>query len=130
MQGRGASLRSLLVEVALGEVEPLPARELHAEGVEEALRILAEGRPEHLYRRHEGERAPGRGVDLARQGGGVLALEAVEPVPAPLRYELPYLDVVLLAGALLVGAHGVAVERARLPGPLSEQGGYPVLVGD
>lgn len=32
MQGRGASLRSLLVEVALGEVEPLPARELHAEG--------------------------------------------------------------------------------------------------
>lgn len=91
MQGRGASLRSLLVEVALGEVEPLPARELHAEGVEEALRILAEGRPEHLYRRHEGERAPGRGVDLARQGDGVLALEAVEPVPAPLRYELPYL---------------------------------------
>lgn len=64
------------------------------------------------------------------RGGGVLALEAVEPVPAPLRYELPYLDVVLLAGALLVGAHGVAVERARLPGPLSEQGGYPVLVGD
>ena len=36
-------------------------------------------------------------------------------MPAPLRYELPYLDVVLLAGALLVGAHGVAVERARLP---------------
>ena len=39
MQGRGASLRSLLVEVALGEVEPLPAQELHAEGVEEALWI-------------------------------------------------------------------------------------------
>lgn len=130
MQGRGASLRSLLVEVALGEVEPLPAQELHAEGVEEALRVLAEGRPEHLYRRHEGERAPGRGVDLAHQEGGVLALEAVEPVPAPLRYELPYLDVVLLAGALLVGAHGVAVEQARLPGPLPEQGGYPVLVGE
>ena len=56
--------------------------------------------------------------------------EPVEPEPGALGKQLPYLDVVSLAGALLVAAPGVAVEQPRLARPLAEQRRDRRLVGE
>ncbi len=67
---------------------------------------------------------------LAHQQGAVGRRQPVEGDAPPLRQQLPDLDVVALAGALLVGAHRVAVEQPRLARPLAERGGDAGLVGE
>ena len=56
--------------------------------------------------------------------------EPVEPDSGALGQQLPDLDVVALAGALLVAAPGVAVEQPRLARPLAEQRRDRRLVGE
>lgn len=56
--------------------------------------------------------------------------EPVEPDSGALGKQLPDLDVVALAGALLVAAPGIAVEQPRLARPLAEQRRDRRLVGE
>ena len=54
----------------------------------------------------------------------------IQPEAAALGQQPPYLDVVALAGALLVAAPRVAVEQPRLARPLAEQRRDGALVGE
>lgn len=112
-------------QLELGGVE-----HLDPEGVDQRAGVLAERREEHLGRRPPGEPPARLGVDLRHHERGVRAVEAVEGDPPPLGQNLPDLDVVLLAAALLVGAARVAVVQARLAGKLAEQRGDRALVGE
>ena len=56
--------------------------------------------------------------------------EPVEPESGALGQQLPYLDVVSLAGALLVAAARVAVEQPRLARPLADEVRDRPLVGE
>ena len=56
--------------------------------------------------------------------------EPVEPDSGALGKQLPDLDVVALAGALLVAAPRVAVEQPGLAGPLADERGDGALVGE
>ena len=67
------------------------------------------------------ERAAGLGVHVRHGQRQVRRGEPVEPEPGALGQQLPYLDVVSLAGALLVAAPRVAVEQPRLARPLADE---------
>ena len=94
---------------------------LHAVGVQQRRRVLPEHRPEGAGGRREAERAAGLGVHVRHGQRQVRRGEPVEPDSGALGQQLPDLDVVALAGALLVAAPGVAVEQPRLARPLAEQ---------
>lgn len=76
------------------------------------------------------ERAAGLGVHVRHGQRQVRRGEPVEPESGALGQQLPYLDVVSLAGALLVAAARVAVEQPRLARPLAEQRRDRPLVGE
>lgn len=103
---------------------------LHAVGVQQCRRVLPEHRPEGARGRREAERAAGLGVHVRHGQRQVRRGEPVEPEPGALGQQLPYLDVVSLAGALLVAVPWVAVEQPRLARPLAEQRSYDALVGE
>lgn len=93
-------------------------------------RVAAERRVEHRGRGQERRAAARLGVHVGHEQRAVLPRQPVEGDAPPLGQQLPDLDVVLLVGALLVGAHRVAVEQARLARPLAECGGDAGLVGE
>lgn len=66
--------------------------------------------------------------DMASAGFG--RREPVEPEPRALGRQLPRLDVVSPAGALLVAAAGDAVEQPRLARSLADERGDRALVGE
>ena len=66
--------------------------------------------------------------DMASAGFG--RREPVEPEPRALGQQLPRLDVVSPAGALLVAAAGGAVEQPRLARSLADERGDRALVGE
>ena len=103
---------------------------LHAVGVQQRRRVVPEHRPEGAGGRREGERAARLGVHVRHGERQVGRREPVEPEAGALGQQLPYLDVVALAGALLVASPGVAVEQPRLAGPLAEERRDRVLVGE
>ena len=96
------------------QVELLDGHVLHAVRLEQRRRVAAEHRPEGAGGRREAERAAGLGVHVRHGQRQVGRGEPVEPEAAALGQQLPDLDVVALAGALLVAAPGVAVEQPRL----------------
>ena len=102
----------------------------HAVGVQQRRCVLPEHRPEGARGRREAERAAGLGVHVRHGQRQVRRGEPVEPEPGALGQQLPYLDVVSLAGALLVAAPRVAVEQPRLARPLAEQRRDRPLVGE
>ena len=112
------------------QVEPADGHLLHAVGVQQRRRVVAEHRPEGAGGRREAERAARLGVHVRHGERQVGRREPVEPEAGALGQQLPYLDVVALAGALLVAAPGVAVEQPRLAGPLAEERRDRVLVGE
>ena len=97
----------LKVELACGHV-------LHAARFEQRRRVAAEHRPEGAGGRREVERAAGLGVHVRHLQRQVRRSQPVEPEAAALGGQLPDLDAVALAGALLVAAPGVKVEQPRL----------------
>ena len=103
---------------------------LHAVGVQQRRRVVAEHRPEGARGRREAERAAWLGVHVRHGERQVGRGEPVEPEARPLGQQLPYLDVVALAGALLVAAPRVAVEQPRLARPLADEVRDRVLVGE
>ena len=112
------------------QVEPVEGHVLHAVGVQQRLRVGARHRPEGAGGRREAERAAGLGVHVRHRERQVRRDQPVEPEAAALGQQLPDLDVVALAGALLVAAPGVAVEQPRLARPLAEQRRDRRLVGE
>ncbi len=112
------------------QVELLDGHVLHAVRLEQRRRVAAEHRPEGAGGRREAERAAGLGVHVRHGQRQVGRGEPVEPEAAALGQQLPDLDVVALAGALLVAAPGVAVEQPRLAPPLAEQRRDRDLVGE
>ena len=112
------------------QVEVTERHVLHAVGVQQRRRVVAEHRPEGARGRREAERAAGLGVHVRHRERQVGRGQPVEPEAAALGQQLPYLDVVALAGALLVAAPGVAVEQPRLAGPLAEERRDRALVGE
>ena len=76
------------------------------------------------------KRAAGLGVHVRHGERQVRRREPVEPDSGALGQQLPYLDAVSLAGALLVAAPRVAVEQPRLARPLAEQRRDRRLVGE
>ena len=103
---------------------------LHAVGVQQRRRVVPEHRPEGAGGRREAERAAGLGVHVRHGERQVGRREPVEPEPGALGQQLPELDVVALAGALLVAAPRVAVEQPRLAGPLADEVRDRPLVGE
>ena len=103
---------------------------LHAVGVKQRRRVVPEHRPEGARGRREAERAAGLGVHVRHRERQVGRGEPVEPEAGALGQQLPDLDVVSLAGALLVAPPGVAVEQPRLARPLAEQRRDRRLVGE
>ena len=143
----GRSVRLFRFSSRLGQrgIAPLGARPLdeprrqveiderhvpHAVGVQQRRRVLPEHRPEGARGRREAERAAGLGVHVRHGQRQVGRGEPVEPEPGALGQQLPYLDVVSLAGALLVAAPRIAVEQPRLARPLAEQRRDRPLVGE
>ena len=143
----GRSVRLFRFSPRLGQrgIAPLCARPLdeprrqvefpdghvpHAVGVQQRRRVLPEHRPEGARGRREAERAAGLGVHVRHGQRQVGRDEPVEPDSGALGQQLPDLDVVALAGALLVAAPGVAVEQPRLARPLAEQRRDRRLVGE
>ena len=118
------------LDEARRQVEFADGHLLHAVGVQQRRRVLPEHRPEGARRGREAERAAGLGVHVRHGERQVRRGEPVEPEAGALGQQLPYLDVVSLAGALLVAAPGVAVEQPRLAGPLAEEGRDRPLVGE
>lgn len=112
------------------QVEPVDGHVLHAVRIQQRLRVGAEHRPEGAGGRREAERAAGLGVHVRHRQRQVGRGEPVEPDAAALGEQLPDLDVVSLAGALLVAAPRVAVEQPRLARPLAEQRSDGALVGE
>ncbi len=112
------------------EVELVDGHVLHAVRLQQRLRVGAEHRPEGAGGRREAERAAGLGVHVRHRQRQVRRDQPVEPEAAALGQQLPDLDVVALAGALLVAAPRVAVEQPRLAPPLAEQRGDRALVGE
>ena len=112
------------------QVEIAERHVLHAVGVQQRRRVLPEHRPEGARGRREAERAAGLGVHVRHGQRQVRRGEPVEPESGALGQQLPYLDVVSLAGALLVAAARVAVEQPRLARPLAEQRRDRRLVGE
>ena len=112
------------------QVELAERHVLHAVGVQQRRRVVTEHRPEGAGGRREAERAAGLGVHVRHRERQVGRGEPVEPEAGALGQQLPYLDVVALAGALLVAPPGVAVEQPRLAGPLAEEGRDGALVGE
>ena len=102
----------------------------HAVGVQQRRRVLPEHRPEGARGRREAERAAGLGVHVRHGQRQVRRGEPVEPESGALGQQLPYLDVVSLAGALLVAAPRVAVEQPRLARPLADERRDGALVGE
>ena len=102
----------------------------HAVGVQQRRRVVPEHRPEGAGGRREAERAARLGVHVRHGQRQVRRGEPVEPEARALGQQLPYLDVVALAGALLVAAARVAVEQPRLAGPLAEERRDRALVGE
>ena len=118
------------LDEARRQVEFADGHLLHAVGVQQRRRVLPEHRPEGARRGREAERAAGLGVHVRHGERQVRRGEPVEPEAGALGQQLPYLDVVSLAGALLVAAPRVAVEQPRLAGPLAEEGRDRPLVGE
>ena len=112
------------------QVEIAERHVLHAVGVQQRRRVVPEHRPEGARGRREAERAAGLGVHVRHGQRQVRRGEPVEPEPGALGQQLPELDVVALAGALLVAAPRVAVEQPRLAGPLADERGDRPLVGE
>ena len=112
------------------QVELADGHVLHAVRIQQRLRVGAEHRPEGAGGRREAERAAGLGVHVRHGQRQVGRDEPVEPDSGALGQQLPDLDVVALAGAILVAAPGVAVEQPRLARPLSEQRRDRRLVGE
>ena len=112
------------------QVELADGHVLHAVRVQQRLRVGAEHRPEGAGGRREAERAARLGVHVRHRQRQVRRGQPVEPEAAALGQQLPDLDVVALAGALLVAAPGVAVEQPRLALPLADERGDRVLVGE
>ena len=77
---------------------------LHAVGVQQRRRVLPEHRPEGARGRREAERAAGLGVHVRHGQRQVGRDEPVEPDSGALGQQLPDLDVVALAGALLLAS--------------------------
>lgn len=119
-QRRLAPLPAGPLDAARCQVELVGAQLLDAEGVHEPVGVGAEGGAQRGDRGHPGEAAPGLGVHLAHEQRAVRPREQVESYPPPLGQELPDLDVVALAGALLLALPGVAVVEQRLPRQLAE----------
>ncbi len=112
------------------QVEPADGHVPHAVGVQQRRRVLPEHRPEGARGRREAERAAGLGVHVRHGQRQVGRGEPVESDSGALGQQLPDLDVVALAGALLVAAPRVAVEQPRLAGPLADERGDRALVGE
>lgn len=112
------------------QVEVAERHVLHAVGVQQRRRVLPEHRPEGVRGRREAERAAGLRVHVRHGQRQVRRREPVEPEARALGQQLPELDVVALAGALLVAAPRVAVEQPRLAGPLADEGRDRLLVGE
>ena len=112
------------------QVELADGHVLDAVRLQQRLRVVAEHRPEGAGGRREAERAAGLGVHVRHRQRQVRRGQPVEPEAAALGQQLPDLDVVALAGALLVAAPGVAVEQPRLAGPLADERGDRALVGE
>ena len=112
------------------QVEFAERHVLHAVGVQQRRRVAAEHRPEGAGGRREAECAAGLGVHVRHGQRQVRRGEPVEPEPGALGQQLPELDVVALAGALLVAAARVAVERPRLARPLADDRGDRALGGE
>ena len=112
------------------QVELADGHVLDAVRLQQRRRVAAEHRPEGAGGRREAERAAGLGVHVRHGERQVGRGEPVEPEAAALGEQLPDLDVVALAGALLVAAPGVAVEQPRLAGPLADERGDRALVGE
>ena len=143
----GRSVRLFRFSSRLGQqgIAPLCARPLdeprrqvevaerhvpHAVGVQQRRRVLPGHRLEGARGRREAERAAGLGVHVRHGQRQIGRGEPVEPDSGALVKQLPDLDVVALAGALLVAAARVAVEQPRLAGPLAEERGDRALVGE
>ena len=101
-----------------------------ANSVQERRRVRAEHRPERAGGRREAERAAGLGVHVRHEQRAVRRGQPVEPDPGALGQQLPDLDVVALARALLLALPRVAVEQPRLALPLAEQRRDGALVGE
>lgn len=143
----GRSVRLFRFSSRLGQqgIAPLCARPLdeprrqvevaerhvpHAVGVQQRRRVLPGHRLEGARGRREAERAAGLGVHVRHGQRQIGRGEPVEPDSGALVKQLPDLDVVALAGALLVAAPGIAVEQPRLARPLAEQRRDRRLVGE
>ena len=111
------------------QVELAERHVLHAVGVQQRRRVVPEHRLEGAGGRREAERAAGLGVHVRHRERRVGRGEPVEPEAGALGRQLPYLDVVALAGALLVAPPWVAVGQPRLAGPLADEGRDRGLVG-
>ena len=112
------------------QVELVDGHVLDAVRIQQRLRVGAEHRPEGAGGRREAERAAGLGVHVRHRQRQIRRGQPVEPEAAALGQQLPDLDVVALAGALLVAAPRVAVEQPRLARPLADQRGDRALVGE
>ena len=112
------------------QVEPVDGHVLDAVRLQQRRRVVAEHRPEGAGGRREAERAAGLGVHVRHGQRQVRRDQPVEPEAAALGEQLPDLDVVALAGALLVAAPRVAVEQPRLAGLLADERGDRALVGE
>ena len=118
------------LDEARRQVELADGHLLHAVGVQQRRRVVPAHRPEGAGGRREAERAAGLGVHVRHGERQVRRGEPAEPEARALGEQLPELDVVALAGALLVAAPRVAVEQPRLAGPLSDEGRDRALVGE